>query len=65
MMKPCSEQAIARAIAERDAILFECHQLLEHIARRPGAIKLLTGAKSALKTYAQYKANRRQERVSG
>lgn len=49
-MNSRSDDAIARA-----TLLCECHQLLERIARRPGAIKLLMGAKSALKTYAQYK----------
>jgi hypothetical protein len=64
-MNSRSRDVIARATAERDALLRECHQLLEQISRRPGAIKLLTGAKSAFEMYAQYKANREQERVSG
>jgi hypothetical protein len=37
----------------------ECHQLIEQISHRPGATKLLLGAKAALSLYARYKLNRR------
>jgi hypothetical protein len=53
-----NQHAQAPAQAQRDALLAECHQLVNQIARRPGAIKLLSGAKSALELYAQYKGNR-------
>lgn len=54
MSSPESEQSLP-SIA---ALKLECHRLIEAIARRPGAIKLLLGAKAALATYAAYKANR-------
>jgi len=54
-MKPCSEQAIARAIARtRDAI--QVSSAAEHIARLTRRYQVANGAKSAL--YA-YKANRK------
>lgn len=56
MMKPHSEErAIARAIAERNALLYECHQLLERIARRPQYLKLLEAARIHLRILASYK----------
>lgn len=36
----------------------DCHYLIEAIAKRPGAIKLLFGAKATLRTFAAYKSNR-------
>lgn len=36
----------------------DCHRLIEAIARRPGAIKLLLCAQRALRTFADYKTNR-------
>ncbi len=39
-------------------LITDCHRLVEQISRRPGSIKLLTGAKQALQTYAQYKSGR-------
>jgi len=42
------------------ALRSECHRLIELIARRPGAVKLLNGLLPQLKLYSQYKANRRK-----
>lgn len=36
----------------------ECHSLIEAVARRPGAIKLLLGVRGQLLLFSQYKANR-------
>jgi hypothetical protein len=54
-MNSRSDDAIARATAERDAILAECHQLLERIARRPQYLKLLEAARIHLRILANYK----------
>jgi hypothetical protein len=35
-MNSRSDDASARAVAERNALLRECHQLLGRISRRPG-----------------------------
>ncbi len=41
-MKPHFEdQVIARATAKCEALLAECHQLLEQIAQQPRCLKLL------------------------
>ncbi len=55
LMNSRSDDAIARATAERDAILAECHQLLERIARRPQYLKLLEAARIHLRILANYK----------
>lgn len=36
----------------------ECHDLIEQVARRPGAIKLLLGTRNQLRLFSQYKAGR-------
>lgn len=36
----------------------ECHALIEQVARRPGAIKLLTGIRNQAQIFSQYKAQR-------
>ena len=59
-MKPCSEQAIAEAKTQRDALVRECQQLLLEVSHRPGCIKLLGLAKNHLEMLAQYKASRRR-----
>lgn len=37
----------------------ECHRLIEAVARRPGAMKLLLGTLLQLQMFADYKSNRR------
>lgn len=37
----------------------ECHRMLDRVARRPGAMKLLLGVQRQLQLFAGYKANRR------
>ncbi len=37
----------------------ECYRLIDVVARRPGAIKLLLGCKEMLTTLSEYKANRK------
>jgi hypothetical protein len=36
----------------------ECHRLIEIVATRPGAMKLMIGVRNQLKLFSQYKANR-------
>ncbi|KAM3116344.1 hypothetical protein [Phormidesmis sp. 146-33] len=43
------------------ALKGECHRLIEAIAYRPGAAKLLLGAKKMLTTFSQYKKGRWQK----
>jgi hypothetical protein len=40
----------------------QCHQLIETISRRPGAVKLLLGLLPLLKLYANYKQRRSRVR---
>jgi len=55
---PPLKNAKALSNSEIDLIKCECLSLIEAIARRPGAIKLLQGAREALLIYSAYKANR-------
>lgn len=45
-----------------DDIRLRCHRLIDTIARRPGAAKLLQLAERALTNFAQYKSNRNYDR---
>jgi len=42
------------------ALRSECHRLIELIARRPGAAKLLSGLLPLLKMYSLYKTRQRR-----
>lgn len=44
--------------SDPDSLRKECHQLIEQIAYRPGAVKLLIGLRDMAQTFANYKANR-------
>jgi|GEM_PF-4333115 len=55
---PLLKNAKALANSEVGLLKAECHSLIEAIARKPAAVKLLKGARSALQTFAQYKSNR-------
>lgn len=50
-----SEQPVSPTVAE---LKRQCHALIEVVAKRPGAIKLLQGVLNQLQIFAQYKANR-------
>lgn len=43
-------------------IRLRCHRLIDTIARRPGAAKLLQLAERALTNFANYKMNRSYDR---
>ena len=45
---------------ELKRLLLDCHLLLEVVASRPGAIKLLLGVHYQLELFAGYKANRQK-----
>lgn len=62
-MKPYSEQAIAEAKTQRDALVQECQQLLFEVSRRPGCLKLLGLARNHLLMLTRYKSGR--QRASG
>lgn len=57
--QPASYTVQTQAAPELPALRSECHRLIELIARRPGAAKLLAGILPLLKLYSQYKAKRR------
>ena len=57
-MKSRSDDAIAAAQTQRDALVRECQRLLIEVSRRPGCVKLLQLAKTHLEMLAQYKATR-------
>lgn len=42
----------------------ECHRLVDAVARRPGAMKLLLGVHRQLLMFAAYKGNRRRQNGS-
>ncbi|MBD1856467.1 MULTISPECIES: hypothetical protein [Leptolyngbya] len=44
---------------ELNDLRMRCHQLIDAIAKRPGAIKLLKLAEKALVLYSEYKSNRK------
>jgi hypothetical protein len=41
----------------------DCHRLIEQVAQRPGAIKLLLGIRDQAMIFSQYKANRDYRRA--
>lgn len=47
---------------QRQELTAKCHALIAAIASRPGALKLLKGVLPTLQMYAQYKANRTNQR---
>lgn len=49
---------VSEHLKSLNQLKLECHQLIEQVARRPGAAKLLLGIKGTLEMYASYKANR-------
>lgn len=60
-----SKDAIANAEAERDALLWECQQMLLQISRRSIALKLLGLAKEHLAILVKYKIGRSRARGNG
>jgi hypothetical protein len=46
-----------------DSLKRKCHGLIEQVARRPGAIKLLLGIRLQAQMFADYKANRSYQRL--
>ena len=46
-------------IHDRDELKRQCHQLIEAIATRPGAVKLLQGILDQARVFAQYKSDRK------
>ena len=57
-MNESTEPHIPTASHTVDGVKLRCHVLVDRIAKRPGAIKLLLCAERALQTFASYKANR-------
>ena len=55
---PLSQNPKALSNSEANLLKAECHLLIETIARKPAAVKLLKGARSALKMFVGYKSNR-------
>jgi hypothetical protein len=55
---PPTENAKASQNSKANLLKAGCHSLIGAIARRPGAVKLLQGAREALLIYSAYKANR-------
>ena len=55
---PVSKNAKALANSEVGLLKAECHSLIEAIARKSAAVKLLKGARSALEMFVGYKSNR-------
>jgi hypothetical protein len=41
----------------------ECHRLIEQVAQRPGAVKLLTGIRDQARVFANYKITRTYRRA--
>lgn len=57
-----SKDAIANAEAERNALVWECHQMLRQISRRSIGLKLLRLAKAHLSVLVKYKIDRSRAR---
>lgn len=57
-MNETTESNTPSALHTVDGVKLRCHILVDRIAKRPGAIKLLLCAERALQTFANYKANR-------
>jgi hypothetical protein len=55
---PLSQNPKDATNSELSSLKCECHRLIELVARRPGAIKLLQGAREVLLIYSAYKPNR-------
>jgi hypothetical protein len=55
---PLSQNPKDLSNSEVGLLKAECHSLIEAIARKPAAVKLLKGARSALERFVGYKSNR-------
>lgn len=51
-------QSEPRNDPEHQRLVAQCHSLVDVIANRPGAVKLLKGVLPTLEQYAAYKMNR-------
>lgn len=47
-------------VSHPDEVRLRCHRLIDRIARKNGAMKLLQLAERSLTTFEQYKANRKR-----
>jgi len=47
-------------LSQLDEVRLRCHGLIDRIARKNGAMKLLQLAERSLTTFEQYKANRKR-----